>query len=163
MKHYIFSILLIIASKERQESSEGVELDMAVSYLSRFSVYKAIKDKLDRDVRCFCDGYPGVKSTATLDDFNSEKNYKAFSAHGNTVVGNESLVKEFASIPKVKAYGLNPGLIATDIRSNFLGKDSWASWVPFVNTIMSLLRQIGANSAADFILLISFWTKVAQE
>ena len=43
----------------------------------------------------------------------------------NTVVGNEVLVLETARRhPELDVFGLNPGLIKTDIRSNFLGEGS---------------------------------------
>jgi len=42
--------------------------------------------------------------------------------HMNTVAGNEMLVLDAAKrLPHVGVFGLNPGLIKTDIRSNFLG------------------------------------------
>jgi hypothetical protein len=46
-------------------------------------------------------------------------------AHMNTVAGNEALVLDAAQrYPHINVYGLNPGLIKTSIRSNFLGEGS---------------------------------------
>lgn len=41
----------------------------------------------------------------------------------NTVAGNEMLVLDAVKrYPNLDAFGLNPGLVKTNIRSNFLGK-----------------------------------------
>lgn len=46
-------------------------------------------------------------------------------AHMNTVAGNEALVLDAVRrYPDINVYGLNPGLIKTNIRSNFLGAGS---------------------------------------
>jgi NAD(P)-dependent dehydrogenase (short-subunit alcohol dehydrogenase family) len=113
----------IIASSERKETTEKVELDMAVSFLSRYAMAKEFghfsqRSDKTRKPRIFVIGYPGQKMQATVDDFNSEKNYKTFPAHMNTVVGNEALVS-FVHNNHVNAYGLNPGLIQTDIRQGY--------------------------------------------
>jgi hypothetical protein len=43
----------------------------------------------------------------------------------NTVAGNEAIVLDGASrYPGITFYGLNPGMVKTDIRSHFLGKGS---------------------------------------
>lgn len=43
----------------------------------------------------------------------------------NTVAGNEILELDGAErYPHINFFGLNPGLIKTNIRSNFLGRDS---------------------------------------
>ena len=43
----------------------------------------------------------------------------------NTVAGNEAMVLDGASrYPAINFYGLNPGMVKTDIRSHFLGKGS---------------------------------------
>ena len=45
--------------------------------------------------------------------------------HMNTVAGNEMLVLDAAQrYPNATFFGLNPGLIKTNIRSNFLGKNT---------------------------------------
>ncbi|KAJ3220375.1 hypothetical protein HDU67_000042 [Dinochytrium kinnereticum] len=128
----------IIAAPNRQVSSEGVELDLAVSFLSRLAFLRKVledgslgsaRPKGLLKPRVFIIGYPGVKNVATLDDFNSEK-YAPFAAHMNTVVGNEAIVTHLHKEAKGawNVYGLNPGLIHTEIRDNYLGKGSWMSW-----------------------------------
>jgi len=129
----------IFANRSRQVNSEGIELDLAVSYLSRFVFVRSLINKgfgsrrsdTTRKPRIFVMGYPGVSNTATLDDFNSERNYSTMTAHMNTVVANEALVLYLNEALKgtANAYGLNPGLIRTEIRDNLLGKGSWLSWV----------------------------------
>ena len=62
---------------------------------------------------------------ATLDDFNSEKNYRWPVAHSNTVVVNESLVIDSAErFPLINFYGMNPGIINSNIMSGVFGDNS---------------------------------------
>jgi hypothetical protein len=73
-------------------------------------------------------GYPGTGYTGTLDDLNAEKSYRAMPVHTNTVAGNEMLVLDAAErYPDATFFGLNPGLIKTNIRDNFLGRDTLKS------------------------------------
>jgi NAD(P)-dependent dehydrogenase (short-subunit alcohol dehydrogenase family) len=112
----------IIAAPTRQESSEGIELDMAVSFLSRLVILKYLSPRLKPGSRVFVMGFPGSNTPATnLDDWNWEKSYDGgFGAvHMNTVSGNEALVLDYASKSNgVLYFGLNPGLIKTGIRPN---------------------------------------------
>jgi NAD(P)-dependent dehydrogenase (short-subunit alcohol dehydrogenase family) len=122
----------IFAAPQRQETAEGIERDMAVSYLSRLVIVREIGPRLGKrhrgapmKPRVFIMGYPGTGQAGTLDDLNGEKSYRAMVAHMNTVAGNEVLVLDAAArYPHVSVFGLNPGLIRTNIRSNFLGADS---------------------------------------
>ncbi|KAJ3273399.1 hypothetical protein HDV01_004469 [Terramyces sp. JEL0728] len=135
----------IMPSGKRVETKEGIEIDMAVSCLSRFSILKYFATKKfgasrsDRNAkpRLFLMGYPGKEiSLENVDDLNSEKNYNLMNAHMNTVVANDSFVTHFAkSLPNANVYGLNPGLIKTEIRDNALGKGSWLSY--FAESIIS--------------------------
>jgi hypothetical protein len=70
-------------------------------------------------------GFPGVGQTGRLDDLNSEKSYGRWTAHMNTVAGNEVLVL-YASkrYPNANFFGLNPGFIKTNIRSYLFGGDT---------------------------------------
>ncbi|GLQ91501.1 SDR family NAD(P)-dependent oxidoreductase [Dyella acidisoli] len=126
----------IFAAPERQATAEGIERDMAVSYLSRYAILRSIAPKLGAQrsaaarmkPRVFIMGYPGSGQIGTFDDFNAEKSYKAMSVHMNTVAGNEMLVLDAAKrYPHATFFGLNPGLIKTNIRDNFLGKHSLKS------------------------------------
>jgi len=124
----------ILAAGTREETSEGLELDLAVSYLSRFVFARRI---IERGIplrsvggskpRIFVMGFPGFKNEATIDDFNSERKYSAWPAHMNTVVGNEAFVSYLNTAFKgaVNVYGLNPGLIKSEIREKYFGKGSW--------------------------------------
>lgn len=121
----------IISRATRTETPEGIEEDLAVSYLSRYAFIKRAlelgfaKERMDMAVkpRIFIMGYPGKKMVATVDDMNCEKEYKQMTAHFNTVVANEALVADIGDKnPSINVYGLNPGLIQTDIRVNALGK-----------------------------------------
>ena len=122
----------IFAAPERQETAEGIERDMAVSYLSRLAILREIAPRLGTGrpgkpmkARVFIMGYPGTGQAGVLDDLNSQKSYRAWVAHMNTVAGNEALVLDAAErYPHLSVFGLNPGLIRTNIRSNFLGAES---------------------------------------
>jgi hypothetical protein len=75
-------------------------------------------------------GYPGTGQNGVAGDLNSEKKYAAFDVHMNTVAGNEMLVIDGVTrYPTLNFFGLNPGLIKTNIRDNFFGKDSLKSRV----------------------------------
>lgn len=135
----------IFAAPERQETAEGIERDMAVSYLNRLVILRAIAPRLGTQrakpsmkPRIFIMGYPGSGQIGTSDDLNAEKSYKAMAAHMNTVAGNEMLVLDAAKRhPHATFFGLNPGLIKTNIRDNFFGKDTLKSRV--METLIGLL------------------------
>jgi NAD(P)-dependent dehydrogenase (short-subunit alcohol dehydrogenase family) len=135
----------IFAAPSRQETAEGIERDMAVSYLSRLVILRGIAPRLGKRraamsirPRVFIMGYPGSGQAGTLDDLNAERGYKAMAAHMNTVAGNEILVLDSATrYPNAVFFGLNPGLVRTNIRDNFLGKDTLKS--RFVEAVLGLL------------------------
>jgi NAD(P)-dependent dehydrogenase (short-subunit alcohol dehydrogenase family) len=122
----------IFAAPERQETAEGLERDMAVSYLSRLVMLRELAPRLGKDrpasatkPRVFVMGFPGNGQAGKLDDLNAERSYGAMAVHMNTVAGNEMLVLDAARrYPHASFYGLNPGLIKTSIRSNLLGAGS---------------------------------------
>jgi NAD(P)-dependent dehydrogenase (short-subunit alcohol dehydrogenase family) len=127
----------IFAAPKRQETAEGIERDMAVSYLSRLVILREIAPRLTTTRRAapmkprvFVMGYPGTGQGGMLDNLNGEKSYSAMPVHMNTVAGNEMLVLDAAKrYPNVRVFGLNPGLIETDIRNNFLGEGTLRSRV----------------------------------
>jgi NAD(P)-dependent dehydrogenase (short-subunit alcohol dehydrogenase family) len=125
----------IFAAPKRQETAEGIERDMAVSYLSRLVILREIAPRLGKDrpgasmkPRVFIMGFPGTGQEGSPDNLNAEKSYGAMSVHMNTVAGNEMLVLDAAKrYSNATFFGLNPGLIKTNIRDNFLGKDTLKS------------------------------------
>jgi NAD(P)-dependent dehydrogenase (short-subunit alcohol dehydrogenase family) len=128
----------IVNGPVRRESSEGIELEVAVSFLSRFVMTNALlaSDKListsTRKPRIFVIGFPGVPNVPQLDDFNWERSWKAWPSHMNTVVANDALVMGVARTQPdlVNIYGLNPGIIKTELMFDFLGgKDSLVSQI----------------------------------
>ncbi|MFN0245303.1 MAG: SDR family NAD(P)-dependent oxidoreductase [Kofleriaceae bacterium] len=127
----------IFAAPRREETVEGLERDLAVSYLSRLVLVRELAARLGRNrasspwsktlprPRVFIMGFPGTNQTGTLDDLNAERGYDAMPVHMNTVAGNEALVLDAARrAPDVDFFGLNPGLVKTNIRANFLGQGS---------------------------------------
>jgi NAD(P)-dependent dehydrogenase (short-subunit alcohol dehydrogenase family) len=137
----------IFAAPERQVTAEGIERDMAISYLSRLVILREIAPRLGKDrpaerkkPRVFVMGFPGSGQAGTLDDLNAEKSYKAMPVHMNTVAGNEMLVLDAAKrYPHATFFGLNPGLIKTNIRDNFLGEGTLKS--RFAEWMIGLLSQ----------------------
>ena len=119
----------IFAGPKRETTGDGIERDLAVSYLNRLVILNAIAPRLGTartaarmKPRIFVMGYPGTGQAGTVDDLNAEKSYKAMPAHMNTVAGNEVLVLDAAArYPHLTVFGLNPGLHKTDIRNNLLG------------------------------------------
>lgn len=134
----------IFAAPQRQETAEGIERDLAVSYLNRLVILRAIAPRLGMQrptpalkPRVFLMGYPGSGQIGTPDDLNAEKTYKPMPVHMNTVAGNEMLVLDAAQrYPHATFFGLNPGLIKTNIRDNLLGKNSLKSRV--IETLIGL-------------------------
>lgn len=117
----------IMAAPARQATDEGLERDMAVSYLSRLALLRRLVPRLRTGARVFVMGFPGAGNAGdNLDDLNAERGYDAMKVHMNTVAGNEMLVLDWAKrAPHVGVYGLNPGLVKTAIRGNYLGEASW--------------------------------------
>jgi NAD(P)-dependent dehydrogenase (short-subunit alcohol dehydrogenase family) len=119
----------IMAGPKREVTAENLERDLAVSYLSRFVILNEIAPRLGKDrakpetrPRVFVMGFPGTEQKADIDDLNSERSYKRMTAHANTVAGNEVLVLEAARrFPDIDVFGLNPGMVKTNIRENFFG------------------------------------------
>jgi NAD(P)-dependent dehydrogenase (short-subunit alcohol dehydrogenase family) len=134
----------IFAAPKREETSEGIERDMAVSYLSRLVILREIGPRLGKDrpagrlkPRVFVMGFPGSGQVGRLDDLNTEKSYDPMAVHMMTVAGNEMLVLDAVEkYPHATFFGLNPGLIKTNIRDNYLGKDSLKS--RFIEALIGL-------------------------
>jgi NAD(P)-dependent dehydrogenase (short-subunit alcohol dehydrogenase family) len=135
----------IFAAPKRQETAEGIERDMAVSYLSRLVMLREIGPRIGKTrtgaklkPRVFVMGYPGTGQAGKVGDLNAEQSYSAMAVHMNTVAGNEMLVLDAANrYPQATFFGLNPGLIKTNIRDNLLGQGSLKS--RFMETIIGWL------------------------
>ena len=123
----------IMPGKKREENSEGIEIDLAVSYLSRFVIVRETAERLGKNraqtevkPRVFVVGFPGTNQKGDINDLNSKGNYSLMTAHSNTVIGNEALVLDGAArYPHVNFYGLNPGLKKSNIRAGMLGEGSF--------------------------------------
>lgn len=89
----------IISAPKRQVTAEGIERDMAVSFLSRHALLSTYLLRVQAaaaaaaepakvpPLRLFVMGYPGQGKTAVLGDLNSEKSHGVMPAHMNTVAG----------------------------------------------------------------------------
>lgn len=123
----------IFAAKTRQETDEGLERDMATSYLSRFAALRGIAPRLGTArpagaprPRVFLMGAPGSGALGDPDDLNAERaGYTGMRTHSNTVAANEALVLAGGTLlPGPLYFGLNPGAVKTGIRANYLGEGS---------------------------------------
>ena len=124
----VFTVGIFSRSKLTR-TPEGIEEDLAVSYLSRFVVANELiqANAIDGRKKVFIMGFPGQDIQPTnVEDINFETTpYKQFPAHMNTVLFNEALVYELAKRhPNLHVFGLNPGLIRTGIRDNVHGGES---------------------------------------
>jgi hypothetical protein len=122
----------IFAAKQREVTAEGLERDMAVSYLSRLVALRGLAPRLGTSraagaprPRVFVMGFPGAGNLGNPDDLTGERSYDAMTVHMNTVAGNEALVLDARRRhPGLLVFGLNPGLIKSNIRANFMGEGS---------------------------------------
>ena len=150
----------IIAAKTREETREHVERDVAISYLSRLAVLQGLSPRLGSArpdgaprPRVYVMGSPGYGILGDPDDLNSEKNYKAMTAHANTVAGNEILVLGAKDrFPGPAFFGLGPYLIKTGIRSNMLGDGSITH--KLVETIVGIFMQSPETYAKRMVPLL---------
>jgi len=150
----------IFAGKRRATNPEGIELDMAVSYLSRFVLLRELAGRLGTTrsagkpkPRVYVMGFPGQDRKATLDDFNSERAYRWSIAHSNGVVGNEALVLDSAErYPSFNVYGLNPGVMTSNIMSGVLGESTLA--LKLQQTVVGLLFQSPEQYAEKMLPLL---------
>jgi NAD(P)-dependent dehydrogenase (short-subunit alcohol dehydrogenase family) len=122
----------IIAAKTREQTPEGVERDMAISFLSRLAIMTQVAGRLGTQradqtarPRIFVMGSPGWGDLGTISDLNNQGDYTSMKAHGNSIAGNEALVVAGQRrFPGPAYFGLAPGLVKTGIRSNLLGDGS---------------------------------------
>jgi hypothetical protein len=150
----------IFAGSERKASAEGIELDMAVSALSRFVLVRELADRLGKNrsegkpkPRVFVWGFPGKDRKATIDDFNSESRYVWRTAHINGVVVNEALVLDSAErYPTLNFYGMNPGFISSNIMAGVLGEGTFK--LKAQQTIIGLLFQSAEKYAGKVLPLL---------
>ena len=126
----VFLTCGIVPNTTREVTNEGIEKDMAISTLSRLVLLRELLPRLTSGARVCVWGMPGnghgAAGASHLDDLNAEKGYVGGFGwvHMNTVAVNEAIVYHFASLFKEKGisiYGMNPGLIVTDIRNPLHG------------------------------------------
>jgi NAD(P)-dependent dehydrogenase (short-subunit alcohol dehydrogenase family) len=119
----------IFAGPKREATGEGLEKDMAVSFWSRLAMIRELAPEFSKPApagtirpRVFVWGFPGAGQLGNVDDLNAEKAYSSNVVHMTTVAGNEALVLWAAKrFPGAAFFGINPGLIKTNIRANVLG------------------------------------------
>ena len=143
----------VMAGPKREVTGDGIERDLAVSYLNRFVILDRIAPRLGTarsnkrmKARVFSIGYPGSGQIADVDDLNSERTYKKMRAHSNTVAGNEVLVLDAAGrFPHIEVFGLNPGVVKTNIRANFFKSKALLKIVEALTSFMTLRPEVYAE------------------
>jgi NAD(P)-dependent dehydrogenase (short-subunit alcohol dehydrogenase family) len=133
----------IFAGRKLKRTAEGIEEDLAISYLSRFIISDVLikASAISGRKRVFIMGYPGEDMKPTnMDDINFETTeYSMLPAHFNTVIFNEALVYELARRhPDLHVFGLNPGLIRTGIRDNVHGGETGSLIGKVIETLIGL-------------------------
>jgi NAD(P)-dependent dehydrogenase (short-subunit alcohol dehydrogenase family) len=137
----------IFAGRTREITSEGLEKDLATSAMSRWVIVRQMAPRLGQGrslgrpkPRLFVWGFPGGKRSLDFSDIQSSRHYRWQTAHSNTVVFNEALVRDTASrFPEINAFGMNPGIIKTNIMSGVLGQSSMPQRIQ--QTLTGLLFQ----------------------
>ncbi|MFI2364058.1 hypothetical protein [Promicromonospora sp. NPDC019610] len=150
----------ITAAKVREETPEGIERDMAISYLSRYAMLRGLDERIgtaraagSAPARVFIMAGPGGDQEGDPGDLNALKDYNQNTAHMNTVAANEALTVHGASTtPGPVYFGLNPGLIKTDIRANYLGEGSFAHKI--TEALVGLLSQSAQTYAKRIVPLL---------
>ncbi len=126
----------ILAPPKRVDNGEGMELDLAISYISRKVILDRFRER-GLKARVFAMGFPG--QDLEIKDWNAQSGYSVLDQHMNTVVANEALVLAYRrKFPELEVYGLNPGLVQTDIRSNMYA-GFWRYLEPVLEGIISLV------------------------
>lgn len=151
----------IIAAKTREETAEGVERDMAVSFLNRVAILRGIAARLGTarpagapTPRVFVMGSPGTGQLGELQDLNTEASYSVARAHGNTLAGNEALALGAGGMfPGPDYFGLGPGLIKTGIRENYLGRNGEVGY-KLLEAVIGLLMQSPEKYASRVVPLL---------
>jgi NAD(P)-dependent dehydrogenase (short-subunit alcohol dehydrogenase family) len=149
----------IFAGPTREITSEGLEKDLATSALSRWAVVREIGRRLGRNrpsgrakPRLFVWGFPGGERRLDFSDIQSARSYRWQTAHSNTVVLNEALVRYAAGkFPELNVFGMNPGIIKTNIMAGLLGQASLRLRVQRV--ITGLLFQSAETYAGNVLPL----------
>ncbi|CCK68304.1 putative short-chain dehydrogenase/reductase KNAG_0A06460 [Huiozyma naganishii CBS 8797] len=167
--HYIFTTGILASAKREITERESIEKDMAVSYLSRFVILNSVSQSLTKKFavaepdgsttvlkpRVFVMGFPGSNTAGDPDDLNGDKAaYGAMKQHMNTVAANEALVldKKIHGNNSFNTYGLNPGIIRTNIRDNYLVAGSWLS--KLVETAIGFTQQTPKMYAQKIVPLL---------
>jgi NAD(P)-dependent dehydrogenase (short-subunit alcohol dehydrogenase family) len=108
----------IMTGPTLEETSDGIEKDLAVSYVSRRVILDRLRTRgLKTSARVFVMGFPGAE--VKIENWNGKPKYEQFPQHMNTVVANDALVLGYRTrYPDYQVYGLNPGMVTTGIRDN---------------------------------------------
>ena len=153
----------IIPQKKRVGTSDGLEADLAISYISRFVMLRELSERLGKNPpkrpRVFVMGAPGLNEKGNTADLNAEKSYSRLPQHGKTVAANEALVLDAAArFPRLGVFGLNPGLIKTNIRSAITG-NGW--FFRFTEGVVSCLTP-SAEVYAERLVPVLFATELEK-
>jgi NAD(P)-dependent dehydrogenase (short-subunit alcohol dehydrogenase family) len=149
-----------MAGPKKEVTSEGIEHDLAVSYLSRYVILDEIASRLGRDrprpnmrARVFIMGFPGSGQSPNVEDLNCEPSYGRIRAHMNTVAGNEALVLNSSKqFPDIDVFGLNPGFVRTGIRSNVFGSKLLLKIAEGLTSFMAIEPEVYAERMTSLLV-----------
>mmetsp|Transcript_50346 Transcript_50346/g.162959 ORF Transcript_50346/g.162959 Transcript_50346/m.162959 type:complete len:341 (+) Transcript_50346:119-1141(+) len=120
-----------ISGDTKMLSKEGIEMNTAVYFLSRFVMIDELLSaglgaSPSRKPRVFSMAFPGVPDVPQFEDLNWDSTpWASWKAHKNAVVAQDAVVLGLSKRhPDVNFFGLNPGIIKTDILASFLGGPS---------------------------------------
>ncbi|NNE57805.1 MAG: SDR family NAD(P)-dependent oxidoreductase [Hellea sp.] len=136
-----------LCHNKRVLTKDGYELMLAVNHLAPFLLTQLLFDKLTegssetRVVITASGAYKAVKAL-NIDDMNWNRNFKTFSAYGNSKLSNmlftQSLAKRLKQAAPKKTFTVNcyhPGFVGTGIGTQIrLGKVIMAMCRPFVRS-----------------------------
>jgi len=140
-----------------EHTKEGIESDLAISYLSRQVLLDGLigygLDRVTlssgRNPRVFLMGGPGMSADPSLEDINWEdpEKFKSLPRHMNTHIFNEALVHHYAvKYPSIEFFGLYPGIIVTTGIENLLGNGTFLSIVkPLINLLFQTVEYYSEN------------------
>jgi hypothetical protein len=125
----------VMAGSASEITDEGIEIDMAASYLSRVANARSARASANR-----------AGGKGTVGDLNADRSYDARGLQLNPVAGNEILVLNGARrYPNANLYGLNPGLVATNICANTRRNPALRRMLGVAATLMAIKPAILAE------------------
>jgi NAD(P)-dependent dehydrogenase (short-subunit alcohol dehydrogenase family) len=154
--------------RDLARTDEAIELHAAVSLLSRLALLRALLPRIHKNCRIFIMSALGEDHAASPSTLNpsAPPAYSPLQQNANVASGNEALVLYCRSAleqpartllsgsdASVHVFGLNPGVISTDLRKTFLGDNLWSN---FLEVCVSAVCISAADYACNFAVPLMF-------